>query len=233
MSLLLSTFTGTLTFLDLPNLYFLNKHYAKSIDSFLIFKLFTQLTWLTKPVFALLIDNFAPFKKKITPYVVLLSLVIIFLSILIIMFEQSFSNFLIIVSVINFCVGMIDTLGEGLAVVVTQNELRKDYLERELHLGKKYHNLLIRSPDRTQQSIEIENIIKRIDFAKFFLLREFIRDFCRFFGGVLYFELYFSSSKKDDQVDKIKFSYLIYLASPVLLLLYTIFFFKEVEVNFL
>lgn len=187
MNYILSIYVGTIEFLIYPNFFYLFRYFKASSRSYITFRLVSQITWLAKPIFGILADNFAPFRRRITFY----SLIVIFGAILaacsIVFFNFTFFGFLGIFGLLQLSIGFLDSLGEGISILITRTELRKTSLESQIFDQPFNH---------PAYKMSIKSIITRYDFAKFYLIRELSRSFS-LFAGSLIFEPHHNLKKSD------------------------------------
>ena len=237
MSRVISVSTGSIYFLSIPNIFAIKIKGEGTIDGLIWFEILTNLPWLAKPLFGFLADIFSPFKKKMKSYIILLSIISIFAMIKIIFLTSDekfdYSNFRLNVCILQFAYGMIDALGEGLCVVLTQVEIKKNWLLKEIGIERSLGDQLVESESANSQKslYNLKSKIKRIDFARFYLLREFVRCLSKFLGGFIFSPNYFGNRHdKDFTTDELRGAYIAFLAMPISLLIFTAFFFREVKV---
>lgn len=203
MNLVLGFFSGVLLFTTLPNLFHVMNILGQSPAQFNTFDNLTQSTWLAKPILGYFSDSFHPFHYRIKSYVIIMTVIMAGSCYLITITSNSLSIFTLLVSLIYFAVGFVDTQAEGLTAVITKMETRLAELKKEIGLANE------------------EDVNSNENIGNFLMLRNLFRFTAIFLGGFLV-----------DQKVSIKIIYIILGLSPASLLIFTLFFFTELKVKF-
>jgi hypothetical protein len=118
-------------------------------------------------------------------------------------YEPGFKAFATFVFLIYFCVGFVDSLGEGMTAVITKMDIRLSDLKSE----------------EEKATIFMDDIEKR-SVGNYFVSRMALRAVGTFLGGLL--------AKKVT----IEVVYTIYAIFPLGVILWTLFCFREMKVSF-
>ena len=201
MNVILGIFSGVLLFTTLPNLFYVKDYLKGTPSEYTFFNNLVSATWLVKPILGYFSDSFHPFHYRIKSYLIIMSSMMIICCYIVSILPESITIFTIIVGLIYFSVGFVDTQAEGLTAVITKMEARITELKRVA--GR-----------------EQEDINSNENIGIFFMLRCMVR-YCGIFAGGLLVDWGVS----------INIVYLILGIFPILLIIYTIFFFEEIKVR--
>lgn len=127
----------------------------------------------------------------------------IFISLVFFFLTPSFGVFTFFVFLIYYCVGFVDALGEGMTAVITKMEIRLSDLKSQ----------------EEKETIYMDDIEKR-SVGNYFVSRMALRALGTFLGGMIAKQF------------SIKIVYAIFAIFPLGVILWTVFFFNEITVNY-
>ena len=199
MNIALGMFSGVLLLITLPNLFYVKNQLKAEAADYTFFDNITKSSWLLKPVLGYFSDSFYPFHYRLKSYILIFSVMMIVCCYMVSILPRDLYFFTIIVALIYFAVGFIDTQAEGLTAVVTKMEGRIEDLKAQ--------------GGRAKEVDSNQNI------GNFLMFRNLIRYIAIFLGGAM-----------SDSV-AIETIYLILGVPPIILMVYTLFFFTELKVS--
>lgn len=125
-------------------------------------------------------------------------------------FEPHYTIFTICVFGVYFCVGFVDTLAEGMTALITKMEDQKRKIEKSANIVEMVEG----------EKMESESDKNKKAIGNYLMFKMFVKTIGMFLGGIL--------------ADKVRIGviYGILGIFPILLNIWTIFFFKEEKVNF-
>ena len=200
MNIVLGIFSGVLLFVTLPNLFYVKDELKGTPSEYAFFNNVVSATWLFKPVLGYFSDSFHPFHYRIKSYLLIMSSIMILCCYLVSVVPDTIRIFTVLVALIYFSVGFVDTQAEGLTAVITKMESRM--LDLKKLAGR-----------------EEEVLNSNENIGVYLMLRNLVRYTGIFAGGILI-----------DYKVSIGTIYIILAIFPILLICYTLFLFEEVKV---
>ena len=202
----ISSNSGYLMYSTNVNYFFISETLKLPTSDYSDFIALQGFAWSIKPLYGWISDSFYPFRYRIKPYIFLTCVLYGLLCAFIALKEPSYSTFCNIWFLMNVCNAFIDAMAEGITAINTK-------------LGSKIAKL--QEAERRQTGViedeEEENEMK--SFGLFNIIRGILRAFMAIIGGLM-----------ADKVS-IHVSYLILGVYPVIMVLYTLFIFKEEKVR--
>ena len=202
----ISSNSGYLMYSTNVNYFFISETLKLPTSDYSDFIALQGFAWSIKPLYGWISDSFYPFRYRIKPYIFLTCVLYGLLCAFIALKEPSYSTFCNIWFLMNVCNAFIDAMAEGITAINTK-------------LGSKIAKL--QEAERRQTGViedeEEENEMK--SFGLFNIIRGILRAFMAIVGGLM-----------ADKVS-IHVSYLILGVYPVIMVLYTLFIFKEEKVR--
>lgn len=198
LNYLMSVFSGMFFLITYSNLHHVKQDLQIEAGPYTEFDTLTKAAWILKPLLGYVSECFFPFKYRIKTYVAIMTLIMIGCCLAIFLTKPGFYMFGVYVFGCYFAVGFIDTVGEGMTAIITKKEALFELMGN--HTGKK-------------AELELDKNKKAI--GNFMMFKMFVRSIAYCSGGIL------ADLLTIGQI------YMILAIFPTLLLIWTLFFFKE------